>query len=89
MSPTNEVEVCYIITSMKGKTSSGHDHLSSKCIQTIKHSICKPISIILNKYFEMGLIPKGLKLAKVIPIYKSKDKNEMSNYRRISLLPYN
>ena len=28
MSPTDEVEVCNIITSMKGKTSSGHDYLS-------------------------------------------------------------
>ena len=87
MSPTDEVEVCNIITSMKGKTSSGHDHLSSKFIQTIKNSICKPLSIIMNKSFETGLIPKNMKIAKVMPIYKSKEKKEMSNYRPISLLP--
>ena len=87
MLQTDEVEVRNIITSMKGKTSSGHDHLSSKCIQTIKNSICKPLSIIKNKSFETGLIPKSMKIAKVIPIYKCKDKNEMSNYRPISLLP--
>ena len=87
MLPTDEVEVRNIITSMKGKTSSGHDHLSSKFIQTIKNSICKPLSIIINKSFETGLIPKSMKIAKVIPIYKCKDKNEMSNYRPISLLP--
>ena len=87
MSPTDEVEVCNIITSMKGKTSSGHDHLSSKFIQTIKNSICKPLCIIMNKSFETGLIPKSMKIAKVIPIYKSKGKKEMSNYRPISLLP--
>ena len=85
MSPTDEVEVRNIITSMKGKTSSGYDHLSSKFIQTIKNSICKPLSI--NKSFETGPIPKSKKIAKVIPIYKCKDKNEMSNYRSISLLP--
>ena len=87
MSPTDEVEVRNIIASMKRKTSSGHDHLSSKFIQTIKNSICKPLSIITNKSFETGLIPKSMKIAKVISIYKCKDKNEMSNYRPISLLP--
>ena len=86
MSPTDEVEVCNIITSMKGKTSSGHGHLSSKCIHTIQNSLCKPLSIIMNKSFETGLIPKSTKIAKVIPIYKSKEKIEMSNYRPISLL---
>ena len=28
-----------------------------------------------------------MKIAKVIPIYKCKEKNEMGNYRHISLLP--
>ena len=46
-----------------------------------------PLSIIINKSFETGLIPKSTKIAKVIPIYKCKNKNEMSNYRPISLLP--
>ena len=87
MSPTDEVEVCNIITSMKAKNSSGHDFISSKFIKSIQNSICKPLSIIFNKSFETGTIPKHMKIAKVIPIYKCKEKNEMGNYRPISLLP--
>ena len=87
MSPTDEVEVCNIITSMKAKNSSGHDFISSKFIKSIQNSICKPLSIIFNKSFETGTIPKHIKIAKVIPIYKCKEKHEMGNYRPISLLP--
>ena len=48
MSPTDEVEVCNIITSMKAKNSSGHDFISSKFIKSIQNSICKPLSIIFK-----------------------------------------
>ena len=43
--------------------------------------IYRPISI------ESGHVPDTMKLAKVIPIYKSKDKQMLNNYRPISLLP--
>ena len=36
MSPTDEVQVLNIITSMKAKNSSGHDLISSKFIQAIQ-----------------------------------------------------
>ena len=34
-----------------------------------------------------GVFPKSLKLAKVIPIHKAEDKQNVSNYRPISILP--
>ena len=34
-----------------------------------------------------GKVPTKMKYAKVIPVYKSKDKQSLSNYRPISLLP--
>ena len=40
-----------------------------------------------NKSIETGIVPDIMQLAKVIPIYKAKNKDEFSNYRPISLLP--
>ena len=36
---------------------------------------------------ETGYVPNSFKTAKVIPIYKAKDAQELTNYRPISLLP--
>ena len=42
--------------------------------------------MIINKSIEYGAYPSKLKLAKVIPVYKSGDESDPSNYRPISLL---
>ena len=35
---------------------------------------------------ESGFVPREMKLAKIIPVYKDSDKHEFTNYRPISLL---
>ena len=42
---------------------------------------------MINTSIESGHVPYTMKLAKVIPIYKSKDKQMLNNYRPNSLLP--
>ena len=72
---------------MKGKNSSGHDNINSKLFKAVDSCIIKPISILINKSIQHGIVPDIMKLAKVIPIYKAKAKDDFSNYRPISLLP--
>lgn len=37
--------------------------------------------------FDTGIFPDQLKIARVVPIHKSGDKNALTNYRPISVLP--
>jgi len=55
-------------------------------IKKVILSISAPLKHIFNLSFNSGSIPNQLKIAKVIPIYKSGDKTSSDNYRPISLL---
>jgi len=69
------------------KKGSGHDLLSSCFIKQINDATINPISLILNRSLSEGVVPSAMKTEKVIAIYKSKDKEHLSNYRQIILLP--
>ena len=85
--PTDQHEIIKLIDSLKQKNSSGHDNITSALIKDIKHEISIPLTILFNKSIHSGRVPDDIKLAKVIPIYKAKDKELLNNYRPISLLP--
>ena len=86
--PTGSEEVTNLITSLKPKTSSGHDGVSPKLFKKIYKGIVSPFVHIINLSLKTGIVPKAMKLAKVVPICKtSGDTNIMKNYRPVSLLP--
>ena len=87
LAPTDPNEILSIINSLKGKKSCGHDNISTSFLKDISKQICSPISILINKSLEVGIVPDIMKMAKVIPIYKAKQNDQFSNYRPISLLP--
>ena len=61
--------------------------MSVDIIKNCSTQLARPLSIIFNKSIENGTVPDELKVAKIIPIYKSEDKKLISNYRSISVLP--
>ena len=87
INPTHPEEIENIIRNMKPKKSQGKDNINSVFIKKIKESICRPLTLLMNKSIDNGVVPQVLKLAKVLPIFKSKDQELYSNYRPISILP--
>ena len=87
MTPTDPQEIIKILKELKPKQSTGHDNVSTHFLKQISNNISTPVSILVNKSIQSGTFPDTLKLAKVIPIYKAKAKDNMSNHRPISLLP--
>ena len=53
----------------------------------IGNYISIPLTYLFNKCITIGYFPNGLKITKVIVIHKSGKKDNMGNYRPISLLP--
>ena len=86
LTTTNKTEITKLISSLKNKTSSGHDGISNKILKGITDSIVEPLNIIFNKSLEEGVFPTEMKKADTVPLYKSKDKDDKNNYRPISLL---
>ena len=51
------------------------------------NNIASPLAHLMKMSFTSGCVPCGLKIARVLPIFKCDDRNEFSNYRPISILP--
>ena len=75
-----------IIDSLKTKTSTGNDGISTQLIKVIAPGILKPLTALLNQSLKTGIFPNNLKLAKIIPLHKKESRELMDNYRPVSLL---
>ena len=87
LAPTSETEVIRIVNKLKSKSSSGLDGISNVLLKAIIKDISSPLTTIFNKSLNEGIFPEQMKIAKVTPQYKAKDKTLPVNYRPISLLP--
>ena len=65
--------------------SVGPNRLPTNILKLMKNDISLQLNIF-NLSFSTGVLPSGLKSAKVIPIHKKESKFKCSNYRPISLL---
>ena len=85
LKPADPSEIQKTILCLKNKAT-----LDSKIEPLKVASSCQNflavLSEVVNASFTEGVFPKALKIAKVIPIYKGGSKQDVSNYRPISLL---
>ena len=86
LSLTNTNEINKLIQNLPNKNSSGHDSISNNLLKKLAPSILVPLTLLFNKSLETGVFPDEMKKADVVPLYKSKEEYECTNYRPISLL---
>uniref|UniRef100_A0A8C6VZ07 Reverse transcriptase domain-containing protein n=1 Tax=Nothobranchius furzeri TaxID=105023 RepID=A0A8C6VZ07_NOTFU len=82
-----ESDIIDVVSKFKSKKSMDCDGLDMSLVKEVLHSILQPLTYICNKSFQTGIFPDKMKIAKVIPLYKNGDKQVVSNYRPVSLLP--
>ena len=85
--PISSDEIVKVVKDLKSNTSPGYDDIDIKVVKKIIIHICQPLSAIFNKCLDCGIFPDKLKIARVIPIFKSGSQEVLSNYRPISVLP--
>ena len=86
MQPTDRREIIRVTQISKNKSSEGFDKLSTKMRETI-NEIATQHEHIINLSFVTGSVAVNLKIAKIIPIFKSGNNQLFTNYRPISILP--
>ena len=67
--------------------SSGSDLISLKILKCIFPPISCILTSLINDCFRQGKFSDCLKYGRVTPAYKGGDKNDLDNYRQISVLP--
>jgi hypothetical protein len=83
---TSTEETEKIIKPLKTKNAHGYDEISMKILKRSAPFISSPLTYIFNKSLELGSFPSRLKYSTVIPIVKTTDKLNISNFRPVSLL---
>ena len=86
INPTTPKEIEEEINKLNSNKASGPCKITTKLLKILKNILSYPLSNLCNLSFSEGTVPDLMKIARVIPVYKSGSHTDMSNYRPISLL---
>ena len=81
-----ECEVLELINELDVNKSVGIDEIPPKIVKWAAPILAPILTLVFNKCILSGVYPDSLKIARVIPIFKGGDKNDISAYRPISIL---
>ena len=82
-----KLEILKVVNNCKNKYSCDCNDLSMHIVKSTFNAIVQPFTYICNLSFQSGVFPNKIKIAKVIPLFKTGEKSNFTNYRPVSLLP--
>ncbi len=86
LTTVDEKEIMDIVSKCTNKKSTDCGDIDMSIVKCVIEGIVKPLAYICNLSFQTGTFPNKMKIAKVIPLYKSGNKHHFTNYRPVSLL---
>lgn len=75
--PTDRDEVLKIVMKMKSSYTAGVDNICSKILKSIISVIQEPLVYSINLSLLCGVVPDMSKIARIVPVFKSGDKNDL------------
>ena len=85
--PIDNDEIIKVTKDIKSKRSLDIHNHDMTLIKAIIQYILEPLKKIFNLSIQTNTFPDNMKIAIIKPLYKTNDKQQISNYRPISLLP--
>ena len=85
--PTDYLEVFKTINGLDENKANGIYQFPTSVFKQVSDLISPSLAHIVNSSVQQGVFPDKLKIAKVTPLFKSGKKEEIQNYRPISILP--
>ena len=86
LKPVTKAEIINLVNNTKSKKSKDHDDIDMCLVKKLIPYLVIPLEHIFNISLQAGVFPDGMKIARVIPLFKNGNINDFTNYRPISLL---
>ncbi|XP_078377802.1 uncharacterized protein LOC144660957 [Oculina patagonica] len=84
--PTSTNKVLSLLNKLNKSKATGLDKIPARLIRDCADLICIPIRDIFNQSISLGIFPDDWKSARVTPLFKQGDRNDLNNYRPISVI---
>ena len=75
-----------LLKKLNKSKSAGLDKISARLILECADLICTPLCCIFNQSLSLGVFPDDLKCARVTPLFKDGERDDLNNYRPISVI---
>lgn len=87
LTAVTEDEILKIVQRFKNKFSTDCQQIDIALVKQVINNILTPLTHVCNLSLKYGYVPRKMKIAKVIPLFKNGNIHHYTNYRPISLLP--